>query len=192
MLERIIKFIENNPDFVFFKLLTASGDEVYQYEVSDADSFKEEISNDFENLEPGSYKLRGTRGKQANDKAAKFVPFTIQDNSKNITAVNQKTTAKTTKIMENVFTLDQVKEMLSEAKEQGKKEAEIDFLKREFQNFKTDFEAFKIKVAKKFDELDGVEDNDLLTKVTNGLGEVAKVAPHIPAIAESMKSFSLK
>jgi uncharacterized coiled-coil DUF342 family protein len=180
MVEHLLRYIDQNSEFNFIKVLNKDGDELFYYTNEDQEENKSQLSADYEFLQAGNYKLRIGRSFNASEKQVKYLPFTIQKQA-------SQTAQPTPKNTMNTFSLDQVEKMVREAEQRGFEKAKYESIAEEVAKFKAEFNEFKTKVAAKFDELDGVEDNDILGKT---MDNVSKIAPHLPAISESLKSFS--
>lgn len=172
-MEKIFKFIENNPSKLFYKIINRSGQKISLGSAESTEELKEAIESEYDMLPDGKFSLLlGSNINMSNNRSL-VLEFT-KGEAKQTFQRNQ-----TSNSMQNGFSYDQVQEMILKAREEGRKEAEIEMLKRQvsdlhfdYKELKKDFENFKKTVANKFDELDGIEDNDILSK---GIDTITKL-----------------
>lgn len=185
MIEHLIRFLNANNTFQFWRILDKEGNELFEYDSDDIDAIKAELSEDFQSLQSGNYTLRGSSTKFQGEKAAKKLPFYIKPEPK-------QTIQTAPKMSVNTFTAEQVKEMVQEAERRGAEKAKVDILENKLSDFigryDREMKALKEAIAKKFDELDGSNDSDFIDKATEAF---TKVTPQLPAIANGLKSFKL-
>jgi hypothetical protein len=184
MIEHLLRFINANNTFQFWRILDKDGNELFEYNNENIEEIIEEIQNDFESLENGNYTLRGSKTKYQGDKASKKLPFSIKPEISNI--------QNTKKMSLNTYSAEQVEKMVLEAELRGREKAKIDILESKFNDFVARYEKeqseLKQAISRKFDEIEGDNDNDFLSKATD---QISKIAPSIPQIQESLKTFKL-
>lgn len=158
---RIRLFFENNADLSHFKILDADGNPVEKYE-GEASEIVDEVVSDVQTLEAGKYQIWASKAANGNSMTAKKLNITI--GSASVTPL------KKPKQMGYYS-----KEDIDNAYNQGVKDARINTLEKRMDMLEKRFEKL-IEVVSDFkDEMDGTNDNDLLSKVMDGASKFKEV-----------------
>ncbi len=120
----------------------------------------EEFKKEYDGLEEGkSYKIIVGKNPNFQETKSEFLDFRKTKNTQTA----------------NKMDADLIAKMTQEAYERGMKDAEIKMLRQEVQNAKDEIKAVKDEIkelktalVRKFDELDGKEDGDFMSKLTQG------------------------
>ena len=159
MEKRIQMYFDINSDLTYFKVLDQDENVIMKYE-GEAQDIAKEVIADVETFENGKYQIWGGKAENMSSRTAKKLPFTI--GNQNINRPKQ---------MAGFYS----KEDLENAYNQGVKDARINTLEKRIDMLEKRFDKL-IEVVSEFkDELDGNNDNDLLSKVMNGAGKIKEV-----------------
>lgn len=159
---RIRLFFENNADLSHFKILDADGNAVAKYE-GEASEIVEEVVTEVQTLEAGKYQVWASKAANGNSMTAKKLNITIGSGS--VTPLKQP------KQMSGYYS----KQDLEDAYNQGVKDARINTLEKRMDMLEKRFDKLLVVVSDFKDEMDGTNDNDLLSKVMDGAAKFKEV-----------------